>query len=81
MISVDNVSFKQDFELIGLSRFVIAFIQQPMGMMNIIPISEPNMLPIIYDWGLIRMYHDWYEPHNSTFVFTIYCILITSSAP
>jgi hypothetical protein len=64
MTLVDNVGFKQDFELIKLNKFAATFIQQFMGVMNIIPISELDILPIIYDRGLIGMYHDWCEPHN-----------------
>ncbi len=33
--------------------------------MNIVPITEPDTLPIIYDRGLIGMYHDWCEPHST----------------
>jgi hypothetical protein len=64
MIWVDNVGFKQDSELIRLNKFATILIQQLVGVMNIIPISEPDTLPIIYDWGLIGMYHDRCEPHN-----------------
>jgi hypothetical protein len=49
MTLVDNVGFKQDFELIKLNKFAATFIQQFMGVMNIIPISELDILPIIYD--------------------------------
>jgi hypothetical protein len=50
---------------LDLSRFAAALIKQPVWVMNIIPISEPDTLPIIYDRGLIGMYHDWCEPHST----------------
>lgn len=28
--------------------------------MNVVPISGPNTLPVIYDRGLIGVMHDWY---------------------
>jgi hypothetical protein len=49
MTLVDNVGFKQDFELIRSNKFVVTFIQQLVEVMNIILISEVDMLPIIYD--------------------------------
>lgn len=30
-------------------------------MLNVVPVSEPNTLPVIYDRGLIGVMHDWYE--------------------
>lgn len=30
--------------------------------MNVVPISGPNTLPLIFDRGLIGVMHDWYEP-------------------
>lgn len=33
--------------------------------MNIIPVTEPDTLPIVFDRGLIGMYHDWCEPHST----------------
>jgi hypothetical protein len=50
---------------LDLSRFAAALVKQPVWVMNIIPISEPDTLPIIYDRGLIGMYHDWCEPHST----------------
>lgn len=28
--------------------------------MNVVPVSGPNTLPVIYDRGLIGVMHDWY---------------------
>lgn len=33
-------------------------------MLNVIPVSGPNTLPVIYDRGLIGVMHDWYELNN-----------------
>ncbi|KAH9564882.1 hypothetical protein CY35_04G048200 [Sphagnum magellanicum] len=45
--------------------FAAALISQPVWVMNIMPTSEPDTLPIIFDRGLIGMYHDWCEPHST----------------
>lgn len=29
-------------------------------VMNVVPVSGPNTLPVIYDRGLIGVLHDWY---------------------
>lgn len=29
-------------------------------VMNVVPVSEFNTLPVIYDRGLIGVMHDWY---------------------
>lgn len=30
-------------------------------VMNVVPVSEFNTLPVIYDRGLIGVNHDWYD--------------------
>lgn len=37
---------------------------------NVVPINEPNTLPVIYDRGLIGVAHDWYDTmlHLSFFI-------------
>uniref|UniRef100_A0A0D6QXJ7 Methyltransferase n=1 Tax=Araucaria cunninghamii TaxID=56994 RepID=A0A0D6QXJ7_ARACU len=34
-------------------------------VMNVVPISGPNTLPVIYDRGLIGVVHDWCEPFDT----------------
>ncbi|KAL1533562.1 putative methyltransferase PMT10 [Salvia divinorum] len=34
-------------------------------VMNVVPVSGPNTLPVIYDRGLIGVMHDWCEPFNT----------------
>jgi len=31
--------------------------------MNVVPVTEPNTLPVIYDRGLLGVAHDWYALH------------------
>ncbi|KAK9282938.1 hypothetical protein L1049_011163 [Liquidambar formosana] len=37
----------------------------PLWVMNVIPIDEPDTLSIIFDRGLIGIYHDWCESLNT----------------
>jgi hypothetical protein len=46
-------------------RFAAALIMQQLWVMNIVPVNEPDTLPIIFDRGLIGMYHNWCEPHST----------------
>lgn len=43
-------------------RFAAALIDQSLDswVMNVVPVSGPNTLPVIYDRGLIGVVHDWY---------------------
>lgn len=38
--------------------------------MNVVPVSEPNTLPVIYDRGLLGVAHDWYA-----FVYSVALLL------
>ncbi|KAG0559053.1 hypothetical protein KC19_10G075100 [Ceratodon purpureus] len=49
----------------GYGGFAAALVAQPVWVMNIVPVTEPDTLPIIYDRGFIGMYHDWCEPHST----------------
>ncbi|KAK1321407.1 putative methyltransferase PMT11 [Acorus calamus] len=51
----------------GFGGFAAAMIDQQMDswVMNVVPISEPNTLPVIYDRGLIGVAHDWCEPFDT----------------
>lgn len=33
----------------------------PVWVMNVVPISGPSTLKIVYDRGFIGSYHNWYE--------------------
>ncbi|KAL2611152.1 hypothetical protein R1flu_022844 [Riccia fluitans] len=45
----------------GYGGFAAALASQPLWVMNVIPTDEPDTLPIIFDRGLIGLYHDWCE--------------------
>lgn len=48
--------------LFFVGRFAAAINDQQMDswVMNVVPVSGPNTLPVIYDRGLIGVMHDWY---------------------
>jgi hypothetical protein len=50
-------------------RFAAALIRQKLDwwVMNVVPISEPNTLPVIFDRGLLGVAHDWYTFVHSWF--------------
>ncbi|MCD9639217.1 hypothetical protein HAX54_023596 [Datura stramonium] len=41
--------------------FAAALAQQKVWVMNVIPVHAPNTLPMIFERGLIGVYHDWCE--------------------
>ncbi|KAJ0046946.1 hypothetical protein Pint_06570 [Pistacia integerrima] len=41
--------------------FAVALIDQPLWVMNVVPIDAQDTLSIIFDRGLIGIYHDWCE--------------------
>lgn len=45
--------------------FAAALIDLPVWVMNIIPIDVPDTLSIIFDRGLVGIYHDWCESFNT----------------
>ncbi|KAF9687164.1 hypothetical protein SADUNF_Sadunf02G0065300 [Salix dunnii] len=48
-------------------------------VMNVVPVSEFNTLPVIYDRGLIGVMHDWYTLSHEAFrVFALGIILAAS---
>ncbi|GAV88083.1 Methyltransf_29 domain-containing protein [Cephalotus follicularis] len=49
----------------GYGGFAAALIDQPLWVMNVIPINAEDTLPIIFDRGLIGIYHDWCESFNT----------------
>ncbi|CAN6705083.1 unnamed protein product [Malus baccata var. baccata] len=48
-------------------RFAAALIEHDLNcwVMNVVPVSGPNTLPVIYDRGLIGVMHDWCEPFDT----------------
>lgn len=49
----------------GYGGFAAALINQPLWVMNVMPIHGPDKLSIIFDRGLIGAYHDWCESFNT----------------
>ncbi|XP_042418584.1 probable methyltransferase PMT11 [Zingiber officinale] len=51
----------------GFGGFAVALINKKFDcwVMNVVPISEPNTLPVIYNRGLIGVTHDWCEPFDT----------------
>ncbi|TKY47470.1 methyltransferase PMT11 [Spatholobus suberectus] len=51
----------------GFGGFAAALIDQNLDswVMNVVPVSGPNTLPVIYDRGLIGVMHDWCEAFDT----------------
>lgn len=49
----------------GYGGFAAALIDQPVWVMNVVPIHVPDTLSVIFDRGLIGTYHDWCESSNT----------------
>uniref|UniRef100_A0A7N0THD3 Methyltransferase n=2 Tax=Kalanchoe fedtschenkoi TaxID=63787 RepID=A0A7N0THD3_KALFE len=49
----------------GFGGFAGALSDLPVWVMNVVPIDQPDTLPVIFDRGLIGTYHDWCESFNT----------------
>nr|DAD26523.1 TPA_asm: hypothetical protein HUJ06_027991 [Nelumbo nucifera] len=51
----------------GFGGFAAALIDQQIDcwVLNVVPVSGPNTLPVIFDRGLIGVMHDWCEPFDT----------------
>ncbi|GAB4827505.1 hypothetical protein Ancab_034388 [Ancistrocladus abbreviatus] len=51
----------------GFGGFAAALINQNLNswVLNVVPVSGPNTLPVIYDRGLTGVMHDWCEPFDT----------------
>lgn len=57
-------------------RFAAALIENNLDcwVMNVVPVSGPNTLPVIYDRGLLGVMHDWYSyAIDYVLVFKLFC--------
>ncbi|CAN1236847.1 Probable pectin methyltransferase QUA3 [Linum grandiflorum] len=45
--------------------FAAALASDPVWVMNVVPAHKPSTLDVIYDRGLIGVYHDWCEPFST----------------
>jgi len=51
----------------GFGGFAAALIEHQLDcwVLNVVPVSGPNTLPVIYDRGLLGVLHDWCEPFDT----------------
>nr|XP_043631368.1 probable methyltransferase PMT23 [Erigeron canadensis] len=49
----------------GYGGFAAALTDLPLWVMNVVPADGPDTLPLIFDRGLIGIYHDWCESLNT----------------
>ncbi|XP_057484153.1 probable methyltransferase PMT11 [Actinidia eriantha] len=51
----------------GFGGFAAALIENQLDcwVLNVVPVSGPNTLPVIYDRGLLGVMHDWCEPFDT----------------
>ncbi|XP_022871830.1 probable methyltransferase PMT23 [Olea europaea var. sylvestris] len=49
----------------GYGGFAAALVNLPLWVMNVVPIHETDTLSVIFDRGLIGVYHDWCESLNT----------------
>ncbi|KAF5771039.1 putative S-adenosyl-L-methionine-dependent methyltransferase [Helianthus annuus] len=50
---------------VGYGGFAAALSDLPLWVMNIVSVNGPDTLPVIFDRGLIGIYHDWCESLNT----------------
>jgi len=48
-----------------LSRFAAALKDLAVWVMNVVPVNSSDTLPVIYERGLLGIYHDWCESFNT----------------
>ncbi|GAA0147215.1 methyltransferase [Lithospermum erythrorhizon] len=45
--------------------FAASLASDPVWVMNVVPAGHPSTLAVVYDRGLIGLYHDWCEPFST----------------
>ncbi|XBH95003.1 hypothetical protein VPH35_085645 [Triticum aestivum] len=45
--------------------FAAALSSEKVWVMNVVPVHAPDTLPVIFERGLIGVYHDWCEPFST----------------
>ncbi|KAG0466101.1 hypothetical protein HPP92_017681 [Vanilla planifolia] len=63
-IDWSNVRNVMDMKAI-YGGFAAGLVSQKVWVMNVVPVHAPNTLPIIYERGLVGIYHDWCEPFST----------------
>lgn len=54
-----------------LGGFAAALESDPVWVMNVVPAQKLSTLSVIYDRGLIGVYHDWYSFHERLSVYEL----------
>ncbi|KAJ4906711.1 putative methyltransferase PMT23 [Raphanus sativus] len=49
----------------GFGGFAAALVNRPLWVMNVVPVDKPDTLSVVFDRGLIGVYHDWCESLNT----------------
>lgn len=63
-IDWDNIRNVMDMKA-GYGGFAAALLRIPVWVMNVVPTDEPDTLPVIFDRGLLGIYHDWCESFST----------------
>ncbi|KAL5231285.1 hypothetical protein ABZP36_030061 [Zizania latifolia] len=65
-LGVEKTSIRNVMDMnANYGGFAVALSNDPVWIMNIVPHTMSNTLPVIYDRGLIGSYHDWCEPFST----------------
>ncbi|KAG5543207.1 hypothetical protein RHGRI_016082 [Rhododendron griersonianum] len=59
-IDWSNIRNVMDMKAIN-GGFAAALLQKEVWVMNVVPVHAPDTLPIIFERGLVGVYHDWCE--------------------
>ncbi|KAL6838235.1 hypothetical protein ACP4OV_031951 [Aristida adscensionis] len=66
LLGVEKTSVRNVMDMnANYGGFAAALSNDPVWIMNIVPHTRSNTLPVIYDRGLIGSYHDWCEPFST----------------
>lgn len=60
----------------GLGGFAAALESRNSWVMNVVPAIAKNTLGVIYERGLIGIYHNWYGPTNFSLFFPLKALYI-----
>ena len=58
---MEGVPFGNLLSVLRNYSFAAALSQQNVWVMNVVPVYAPDTLPIIFERGLVGIYHDWCE--------------------
>lgn len=65
-LGIDWASIRNVMDMkAGYGGFAAALLGQSLWVMNVVPIDEPDTLPLIFDRGLFGIYHNWCESFST----------------